>query len=81
MKGWLIVDILAAFPFTFMPGWRPEDAEGNHEMAYLFSVPKLLELYGLLTVAQENHRIHDGAFLAARTLLSVIVVSWTRSCT
>lgn len=72
--GWLIVDLLAAFPLTFMPGMGPDDAEGNHEIAYLFSAPKLLRIYGLLGMAQENHRIHEGAFLAARTLLSVIVV-------
>lgn len=74
-KGWLIVDLLAAFPFTFLPGLRHGDAEGNHEVAYLLSLPKMLRVYTLMAMVQENHRVHEGAFMAVRTLLSVVVVS------
>lgn len=77
-KGWLIVDFLAAFPFTFLPGLGPDDADGFHEVAYLLSLPKIFRLYELLIVTQENHRIHEGVFLAIRTLISVVIVS--RGC-
>lgn len=75
-KGWLIVDLLAAFPFTFIPGFGSEDGgdDGSHEIAYLLSMPKMFQVYWLMTMAQENHRLHEGAFMAVRTLLSVVVV-------
>lgn len=75
-KGWLIVDILAAFPFTFMPGLGPEDVAGNHEITHLLSFPKGLQMYGLLAVVQENHHLHDGGYLALRTLIAVIMVGY-----
>lgn len=78
-KGWLIVDFLAAFPFTFIPGLGPEDAGGNHEAAYLLSLPKMFRVYSLMAMVQENHRLHEGCFMAVRTLLSVIVVSSQKS--
>lgn len=74
-KGWLIVDFLAAFPLTFLPTLGPDDLDGNHEVAYLLSFPKIFQLFGLLILAQENFRLHEGGFLAVRTLISVIVVS------
>ena len=75
-KGWLIVDMLAAFPSTFVPGLRQQDATGNHEIAYFLSLPKMFQLYGLMNMVQENQRLHEGTFLAISTLLSVIAVSW-----
>lgn len=75
LMGWFVVDALAAFPFTFLPGLGPEDNAGNHEIAHLLSAPKILRLYGLLAFAQENYQWHEGGFLAVRTLLSVIIVS------
>lgn len=75
LTGWLLVDVLAAFPFTFLPGLGPDDPEGYHELAYLLSAPKILRVYGLLNVAQESYQWHEGSFLALRTLLSVIIVS------
>lgn len=74
-KGWLIVDFLAAFPFTFLPGLGPHDDDAGFHMAYILSLPKILRLHELLTVSQENHRLHEGVFLAIRTLLSVVIVS------
>lgn len=74
-KGWFIIDVCAAFPFTFLPGLGPDAPNGNHEVAYLFTVPKVFRLYGLLSMAQENYRLNEGVFLGVRTLLSVIVVS------
>lgn len=74
-KSSLIVDLLAAFPFTFIPGLGPGSAEGNHEIAYLLSLPKMFQVYWLMTMVYENHRLHEGTFLAVRTLLSVVVVS------
>jgi len=74
-KRWLIVDLLAAFPFTFIPGLGPNDKHGNHEIAYFLTLPKVFQLYELMNVVQEYHKIHQGAFLGLRTLLSVTVVS------
>lgn len=74
-KNALIVDLLAAFPFIFIPGLGPGSADGNHEIAYLLSLPKMFQVYWLMTMVYENHRVHEGMFLAARTLLSVVVVS------
>lgn len=74
-KGWLIVDALAAFPFNFMPGLDANHGGGNHQVAYLFSLPKALQVYGLLATASDNHKMHETIFLAIRTLLSVMVVS------
>lgn len=75
LMGWFVVDALAAFPFTFLPGLGPHGPDGYHQIAYLVSAPKIVRLYGLLIVAQDIHQFHEGLFLALRTLLSVIIVS------
>ncbi|CAN0345807.1 unnamed protein product, partial [Hapterophycus canaliculatus] len=74
-KGWLIIDLLAAFPFTFLPGLGPSDGgeDGSHELAHLLSMPKVFRVYWLMTMTQENHRLHEGVFMAIRTLFSVVV--------
>lgn len=74
-RQWLIVDLLAAFPFTFIPGLGPDDKHGNHEISYFLTLPKVFQLYELMNVVQEYHKIHQGAFLGIRTLLSITVVS------
>ncbi|CBN78925.1 hypothetical protein Esi_0155_0068 [Ectocarpus siliculosus] len=79
-KHALIVDLLAAFPFTFIPGLGPGSADGNHEIAYLLSLPKMFQVYWLMTMVYENHRLHEGTFLAVRTLLSVVVTAHLFGC-
>ncbi|CAM9965117.1 unnamed protein product, partial [Ectocarpus fasciculatus] len=79
-KSSLIVDLLAAFPFTFVPGLGPGSADGNHQIAYLLSLPKMFQVYWLMTMVYENHRLHEGTFLAVRTLLSVVVTAHLFGC-